>query len=278
MRRRLAILALAVAALGLAILAGPSLYGRWLVGRALSEYARALASQSYEDDQAAHEELYRAYQEAIVYAPELGQETRYRLLPLLTGDGAAMVAPDIAAICPPNDQNFELAWLLKQARGYVATGREARAEAIYRWLGANCPDSFEVYLEWATLEEARGDHRAGIGLLERAVTKTPRMLPPELIDKPETFWQAIALAGAYSDLGDLLYKDQQVEAAIVALERAVALHPPGTVSPWLYNFMGIVYFEAGRMDQSRQAFERALELKPDLPDAPAYLERIEARQ
>ena len=259
----------------LALFKAPTIYSRWLLNRAFISYTAVLVGAPESSvEQNAHENLQRAYLQASYYEPGIQQQIRYRLLPLwISGD-----APPTEGICPPSQEVFLFIDLLHQANARVQSQNYDGAEALYKWLASNCPNSFDVWVAWAALKETRGDFATGVSLLETAVTLEPQMATPNLIDKPRASWRDLALAGAYADLGDLQAKNHQLDQAIASLEYSVALHPPGTVSPWLYQYLGILYYQAEKLDMARWALEAALAIKPDLPDAPLYLKLIEGKQ
>jgi tetratricopeptide (TPR) repeat protein len=152
------------------------------------------------------------------------------------------------------------------------------AEALYTWLADSCPNSFEVLTVWAGLKETQGEYEAGIRLLQKAVTLVPQFRPTNYVDQPRAAWDDFAVAGAYADLGDLLAKNGQMDPAIAAVERAIELHPPGTASPWEYQYLGFLYYQTGQLDKAKQAFEAALAIEPHLPDSIKYLQWIVDQQ
>jgi tetratricopeptide (TPR) repeat protein len=167
---------------------------------------------------------------------------------------------------------------MARAQAYVQARQYGSAEALYTWLADSCPDSFEVLAEWAGLKETQGEYEAGIRLLQKAVTLAPQFRPINYVDQPRAAWDDFAVAEAYADLGDLLAKNGEMDPAIAAVERAIELHPPGTASPWQYQYLGILYYQAGQLDKAKQAFEAALAIEPNLPDSITYLQWIEEQQ
>jgi tetratricopeptide (TPR) repeat protein len=164
--------------------------------------------------------------------------------------------------------------VLNHAQAAVLGQQPERAETLYAWLAGTCPNSFEVLADWAVLKETQGDYAAGIRLLERAVALDPQFRPFSSIDQPAAFWRAFARGEAYADLADLLAQAGQLERALATLEYAIALHPPGTHSPWQYQYLGILYYQFGQLDKAKLAFEAALALEPNLPDSLTYLQWI----
>lgn len=252
-----------------------TLYAWWLLNRAFISYADVLVGiPDAAVEQSAHESMQQAYLQATYYEPGVQQEMRFRLLPLwMSGE-----APRAESICPPSQEAFLFIGLLGRARVHMQTQNSDEADSLYKWLASSCPNSFEIWMDWAILKEMVGDYTTGISMLETAVTLEPQLVPPGVMDRPRTFWRGLAVAGAYADLGDLLAKNRQLGQAVVILEHSVALHPPGTVSPWLYQYLGILYYQIGELDKARLTLEAALAIKPDLPDAPRYLKQIEGKQ
>jgi tetratricopeptide (TPR) repeat protein len=264
-------LALAGVAVALALTQGSMLVARLRLNLALVQYARSLLNDPAGHAAAsAHQSLLEAYEQA----PAVPPSTRYRVLPVLISGSA----PAVPAICPPSGERFHFLQLLTRARDLVQAQQLQQAETLYAWLAANCPDSFEVLVDWAVLKEAQGDYAAGVGLLETAVSLEPQFRPASSIDQPPAYWRGFAVAEAYADLADLLAKNGQLERALVTLEHAIALHPPGTHSPWQYQYLGFLYYQAGQLDKAKQAFQSALALEPNLPDSLTYLQWIKNRQ
>jgi tetratricopeptide (TPR) repeat protein len=71
-------------------------------------------------------------------------------------------------------------------------------------------------------------------------------------------------ANAYSNLCDALREKGQIDEAIAAGERAVALNPTFSEA---YSNLGNALKEKGRLDEAIAAFHHAIALKADFPDA-----------
>lgn len=67
-------------------------------------------------------------------------------------------------------------------------------------------------------------------------------------------------AGPWTNLGIIFAKSNRRDQAIGALAKAAALNPDNKVA---FNWLGILYREAGDLTRSRLSYERALKLDPD---------------
>lgn len=67
-------------------------------------------------------------------------------------------------------------------------------------------------------------------------------------------------SGPWTNLGILFAKSNRREQAIGALAKAAALNPDNKVA---FNWLGILYREAGDLTRSHLSYERALKLDPD---------------
>jgi tetratricopeptide (TPR) repeat protein len=68
----------------------------------------------------------------------------------------------------------------------------------------------------------------------------------------------------YSNLGELERQNGKIDAARIALEKAIELDG---AYPQAYNNLGIIYFEKGDFDKAVEAYRRCLELRDDYPEA-----------
>ena len=262
----------------LAIFSGPPLYAQWLMNRAFIEYASVMVqAPDSAVEQAAQEDLYRAYVQASNYKPGFRRHPQYRLLPLLISGASAKHS--LHGICPESGRDYLYLILLRRTGTYVRAHRYDEAEAWLGRLAELCPNSFEVFKGWATLKEMRGDYGAAIRFLETAITLEPQVphIDYRQPDQLSSVWRNVALGRAHSDIGNLYAKMGQYDRAIATLESSIARYPPGTISPWLYNLIGVMCYDSGYLDKSKWAFEEGLKIDPNLPEAPMYLEWIEQK-
>ena len=265
--------------LAVTVLQGQYLYASLLMNRAYLAYVGALVQNSDEaTDRVAQESLYQVYQQASIYRPALCQESLYRLLPVLISGELPEVS--LNGICPRSAEDFLFLRLLDRAKTETKAQRYVEAESLYEWLAFNCPESFEVFTGWAGLKRGRGDYEPAIRLMETAMTLEPQLPPFDFrqADVPRPIWRDVTLARTYTEIGVILQENQQYEQAILVLEASIELYPPGTVSPWLYNLLGVLCYETWQLDKAKWAFEEALAIEPNLPEAPMYLELIEERR
>ena len=88
----------------------------------------------------------------------------------------------------------------------------------------------------------------------------------------------MALARAHSDIGAILYRQYRYEESLEVIESSLEKYPPGTVSPWLYNLIGVLSYTVGKLEKAEWAFEKGLKIEPDLPEAHKYLKWIREKR
>jgi tetratricopeptide (TPR) repeat protein len=96
------------------------------------------------------------------------------------------------------------------------------------------------------------------------------------------FRQAIQLEqgtlDASTNLAILLAKQGNTNEAIELLHSAVRVHGSEPKASLAYFNLGTVYLQKGDLDSAEAAYQRALELNPDLTSARQHLESLEARR
>jgi tetratricopeptide (TPR) repeat protein len=220
---------------------------------------------------AADRRLWQAYRSAARLRGSVPDSARFDLLEVL------LTPPETSGVAdwPARAKDLHLLWMLRRARADAAAGRFEPAGRLYAYLARVRPDSFEVLVEGAALEDKLRRYPAAIAILERAVTKAPRVPRSDLLDRPVAFWRALMLAEAYGELGAAYADSADYNRAVRALEKSRELHPAGArVSPWLDNLLGICYARLGQDDRARRAFIRALSKDPSIRDAREGLERL----
>ena len=126
--------------------------------------------------------------------------------------------------------------LLELAAEHQDAGRLDQAEAIYNQILSMTRDVDALHLLGA-LWQKRGRHDLAIPLLE----------------------EAVAIEATYADCWITLFgslsASGQTEVAVNALRRAAELEPRSRV----WNQLGCLLRDSGRLDESIQAFERAVQ-------------------
>lgn len=96
------------------------------------------------------------------------------------------------------------------------------------------------------------------------------------LDRSEAVLRRVPDDGAArAVLGIILFRRGKLDAALVELERAVALAPANAEA---HNFLGIALSEVGKSAAAEAAVRRALELRPDYVDAHVNLALLYSRQ
>jgi tetratricopeptide (TPR) repeat protein len=83
---------------------------------------------------------------------------------------------------------------------------------------------------------------------------------------------------ASTNLAVLLAKQGNTNEAIELLNSAVRAHGSEPKVSLAYFNLGTVYLQKGDLDSAEAAYQRALELNPDLTSARQHLESLEARR
>src|SRR6185436_15369133 len=100
------------------------------------------------------------------------------------------------------------------------------------------PDSARGHYMLGTTFLAKGDTPQAIAALRQAITIAPS-------------------AGAYSNLGDALYREGRYAEAADSFQQAVRMNPKSAIK---YRNLGDAYARLGQRGKATQAYERAVEL------------------
>lgn len=165
--------------------------------------------------------------------------------------------------------------LLQKALALHQSGQLDQAERLYGDVLSREPENPDALHLLGLAHHQRGDDRAALAPLERAVAASPdtalyhnslgevfrRLGDP---DKAEAqFRNAVRLAPGYSEahnnLGNLLRDRGDLAGARAALSRAVTLKP-GSADAW--NNLGVTLFEAGRTADAVEAYHKSIALNP----------------
>ncbi|MDF1565156.1 MAG: RDD family protein [Deltaproteobacteria bacterium] len=158
-------------------------------------------------------------------------------------------------------------------------------------------EALEIAGRFEEAQEIRERHEAAVAaarqkreaFLRSALERDPTdwevfSLLVEFLDEEERLEDAREVYAAYVErdgtpevragYGIWLYRRDLNEEAVVELERAIAEHeqPSGR----LHAFLGLAARDLGRLEEAKAAFERALELDPELDRTRGYLAEVEA--
>lgn len=124
------------------------------------------------------------------------------------------------------------------------------AERLYRQILAGEPNNADALHLLGVVAHQRGDHRAGINLIQRA----------------------LQFAGARADflcnLGETLRADRQFTAAEQAFRECLRLEPSFVEA---HSNFGLALWSQNKIDEAKAAFRRAIELAPTNGDAHHHL-------
>lgn len=159
-------------------------------------------------------------------------------------------------------------------------GRLQEAEPLYREILRAAPRRFEVLGLLGYLLHQRGQDRAAIELIDRALAINPTMPDAHLwrgmaLQRLERMEEAAASyravltlnpkhVDALNNLGTLLTAKGDYAAAIELHQRAIGLKPDRAHA---HYSLGVALDRLGRDDAALDAYRRAIQLKPDYLDA-----------
>jgi arylsulfatase A-like enzyme/Tfp pilus assembly protein PilF len=182
------------------------------------------------------------------------------LIPFLLGEAASRQEDWATAVVEFEkalklNPNFDQA-MLGLGRALHLTGKSDEAKPWLRRALAINPQNFRAWFELARAQAGESPTTA-LGSLEKVLAIQPQFAP------------------ALRERGVLEIGLQQYAAARRDLERAVEL---GMTDPVTYNFLGIAYSRANRLEEAAASYRRALEQKPDYADAHLNLGFVYERQ
>ena len=156
----------------------------------------------------------------------------------------AEAIPVLQRILAKDAHNLDAA--LRLATSYSSLGRNAQAVAAFRKASAVAPQSPDVRLYLALHYSRTDDWERALPMLERLVTDMPDRVP------------------AWETLGVLSMRAGRTDNAIAAFERTRALVGPA----FRHDLeLGVLYLAARRLQDARQALDRALASRADDPMA-----------
>jgi len=140
-------------------------------------------------------------------------------------------------VCEPP----EIRARLTQALAHHKAGRLALAEALYQAVLDDAADHPEALHFLGVIAYQRGEPVAAVGLIERAIEKTPER------------------ADFHCNLGNALKDAGRTEDAVAAYRRCLDLQP-GHSHAW--SNLGVALHRLGRLDQAIAAYQDALRINP----------------
>ncbi len=111
--------------------------------------------------------------------------------------------------------------------------------------------SDEIYNKITALSE-EGDVYAGKEQFGSAISVYQQAL--DLLPSPKTNWEAATWL--YVALADAYFNKQEFNQAMDAYQKAL-MCPDGTMNPYVWFSIGLVYFEWDNMPQAKEQFMRA---------------------
>jgi len=257
----------------------PVIYAHFVMNCAQVAHAKSLqrASAGVWDPEP-YRKLRDTYEQMSQIDSDWQREPLYVLLPLFI----SQTPPEQwVSICPGEAYGYLFLRLLKLAESLEQTRKFEQADSLYRILSVQCPESFELFNAWAGFASNQKQYDQAIARLEKAITLDPKLPPSDYGqgDQPKSKWSQIALARASSEIGVQYHNQYQYAKAVETLEASLSKYPPGTISLWLYNLIGVSAFEAGQFAKAKWAFMKVLEKDTNLEsEAIQYLKRIDAKK
>ncbi len=138
--------------------------------------------------------------------------------------------------------------LLEHAISHVRHGRQAEADQALRAILKHWPDQPDALHFLGVLRHGQRRTEEAVALVRRALEQIPEHAP------------------TWSNLGNILLSDGQVDPAIEAYERSLELagDQPEAASP--LNNLSTIYRKQGRLAEAEAACRKALTLVPDFAE------------
>lgn len=133
----------------------------------------------------------------------------------------------------------------RQALGLHRQGEHGAAEALYREILAQMPESFHASHMLGVLLGQRNDWAQAERLIARAVRSDP------------------SVAAAHANLGNALRLLNRREEAMASYDRALLLQPDNARA---LKGRGLILWETGRREEALTCYERLLQIEPDYAD------------
>jgi TolB-like protein/tetratricopeptide (TPR) repeat protein/DNA-binding winged helix-turn-helix (wHTH) protein len=160
---------------------------------------------------------------------------------------------------------------------YLASGRDAKAEVLYRNSIRKYPDDADAYIGLAEayagqqrLQEAEGAYRRAIAVepdYSDSHTAFANFLlehgrAAAAVDHYRRVTELVSSSpAAFSNLGAALIMTGELRAAAQAFEQSLRLEPTRSA----YSNSGTVYYFLGRFDEATRMFRKAIELSSEDP-------------
>jgi len=170
--------------------------------------------------------------------------------------------------------------LLEQASSFHRTGNIKEAEAIYKKIISESPNSFEANHALGAINFQLKNYKEAISWTKKALNINSKHHAPynnlgasylglkEFDNAISAFSEAIKIksdyAQAYNNLGITYRKIEQYDNAIINYNKAIKLKPDYAE---VYNSLGIVLIKKKEFELSEVNFNKAIKLKPDYAEA-----------
>ena len=269
--------AFSVALLLIVLWQSPSIFAHFLINLAHINYVKELRDGSDAIwNPNPYIELRDKYQEVSKIDNVWKGKVNYSVLTTMISQDVPSPAP---SICPGSFQDHHFIRLLELIKTLQKAEEHNRVERLYEAMASMCSDSFVLYRSWAAYAEGQKLYDLAIDKLEKAVTLIPDMPPPgyRQADQKKSKWSRVILARAHTDIGVQYYNKYQYKKALTILKSSLAYYPSGTISPWLYYFIGVTAFNDNNYVDAKWGFENFLSIAPNVDsEAELYLERIKS--
>ena len=207
-----------------------------------------------------------------------GEMLRVQLLTEAGRDAEALATVRKAAQANPDSSELvEIEVRLLARQKQMNQALEAAQKAAKRW-----PNNAEVFFLLGSLQDETGDKKAAFKTMEQLITQHPdnyqalNYVGYTLAEENRDLDRAMTLlvraneiAPNMSYIVDSLawayYKAGKIDDALKEIRRAVTLDEHTDASIW--EHYGDIAARAGRKDEARTAYQKAMELKPDNAEA-----------
>ncbi len=222
-----------------------------------------------------YSEAIECYSRALELDPSLANVYESRGSAHLSGREYGLAIDDLSKVLELDPDNVSVYYprgaCLKRSVAYTAKGEHGLADADFSKVLRVAPDSAGVYFQRGILHTFIGKHERAIADLGKAIELSPDF------------------ARAYFVRGEVHLGTKNYNQAIEDFSKFLELNPDysGTytiagsgfggcdpIYPEAHNKRGYAYTLVGKLDLAINDFSKALELKPNNPDAQEALEQV----